>query len=87
MPTLVFLATTDAALADSWERQLPPGRAVMRLYREGFPTTMAAGLSAVVVLDAISELALPSSLARCPTIYVGEPRERVVALSAVLLFL
>jgi hypothetical protein len=31
-------------------------------------------LAAVVVLDAVAEAALPPALARCPTIFVGEPR-------------
>src|SRR5687767_13496919 len=74
MPTLVIIATTDAALAESWERQIPPGRISMRLGAEGLPIVAPPGLAAVVVLDAISELALPASLTRCPTIFVGEPR-------------
>lgn len=74
MPTLVILATSDAALADAWERQLPPGRIALRLSAQSFPSGTAPGFAAVVVLDAVSEPALPPSLARCPTIYVGEPR-------------
>lgn len=74
MPTLVILATTDSALAETWERQLPPGRIALRLEAEGFPSGTAPGLAAVVVLDAVSEFSLPPSLVRCPTIYVGEPR-------------
>src|ERR1041384_797284 len=74
MPTLVILATTDKALAESWERQVPPGHISLRLEREARALSTAPGLAAVGVLDAISEMALPSHLARCPTIYVGEPR-------------
>ena len=74
MPTLVILATNDAALADAWERQVPPGRIALRLQPDGLPGATISGLSAVVVLDAIVESALPPSLTRCPTIYVGEPR-------------
>lgn len=74
MPTLVFLATTDTALADTWERHLPPGRMALRLSTQSFPSGTAPGFAAVVVLDATSESALPPSLVRCPTIYVGEPR-------------
>ncbi|HVU34930.1 MAG TPA: hypothetical protein VHE61_15965 [Opitutaceae bacterium] len=74
MPTLVILATPDSALADAWERQLPPGRIAVRLAAQSFPSGTAPGFSAVVVLDAVSESSLPASLARCPTIYVGEPR-------------
>jgi hypothetical protein len=74
MPTLVILATNDAALADAWERQLPPGRIALRLAAEAFPAGTAPGFAAVVVLDAVAEASLPPSLARCPTIYVGEPR-------------
>ncbi len=74
MPTLVILATTDSALADAWERQLPPGRIALRLTEQTFPGGTAPGFAAVVVLDAVSESALPSGLVRCPTIYVGEPR-------------
>src|SRR5947207_14954920 len=74
MPTLVILATPDSALADSWERQLPAGRIALRLAAQGFPSGTAPGFAAVVVLDAVAEADLPSSLARCPTIFVGEPR-------------
>lgn len=74
MPTLVILATNDAALAEAWERQLPPGRIALRLGTHAFPGGTAPGFSAVVVLDAVAEATLPPSLARCPTIYVGEPR-------------
>ncbi len=74
MPTLVILATSDTALADAWERQLPAGRVALRLAAQGFPAGTAPGFSAVVVLDAVAEASLPPSLARCPTIYVGEPR-------------
>lgn len=74
MPTLVILATNDSALADAWERQLPPGRIALRLGTHAFPGGTAPGFAAVVVLDAVTEPTLPPALARCPTIYVGEPR-------------
>jgi signal transduction histidine kinase len=74
MPSLVILATADAALADAWERQLPPGRAALRVAGAGLPPGSAAGFAAVVVLDATAESTLPPPLARSPTIYVGEPR-------------
>jgi hypothetical protein len=74
MPTLVILATPDAALADAWERQLPAGRIALRLEAQEFPAGTAPGFAALVVLDAVAEPSLPPSLARCPTIYVGEPR-------------
>ena len=74
MPTLVILATADTALADAWERQLPPGRVALRLAAQAFPAGTAPGFAAVVVLDATAESSLPPSLARCPTIFVGEPR-------------
>lgn len=74
MPTLVILATPDSALADAWERQLPPGRIALRLGAQMFHGGTAPGFSALVVLDAVAEASLPSSLGRCPTIYVGEPR-------------
>lgn len=74
MPTLVILATTETALADAWERQLPPGRIALRLGAQSFPGGTAPGFAALVVLDAASEPSLPPSLARCPTIFVGEPR-------------
>lgn len=73
MPSLVILATADSALADAWERQLPPGRSALRLEPQGFPGGTAPGFSAVIVLDATSEALLPASLVRCPTIFVGEP--------------
>ena len=74
MPTPVILATNDAALAEAWERQLPPGRMALRLGAQAFPGGTAPGFAAVVVLDAVAESALPPGLARCPTIFVGEPR-------------
>lgn len=76
MSTLVVLATADAALADEWARQIPPGRTVLRLDSDQFPNSVPATLAAVVVLDAAAESRLPSAFARCPTIYVGEPRSR-----------
>jgi hypothetical protein len=74
MPTLVILVTSDTVLADLWERQVPLGHITLRLERDGLPIATAMGFAAVVVLDANSEPSLPASLARCPTIYVGEPR-------------
>src|ERR1043165_858443 len=73
MPSLVVLATTDSALADAWEKQIPPARPVLRLTAEGFLSGTAPGFAAVVVLDAASEPLGPPSLMRCPTICVGEP--------------
>lgn len=74
MPSLIILATADDTLAAAWERQLPPGRSALRLVPETFAGGTQPGFAAVVVLDAAAEAALPPSLARCPTIYVGEPR-------------
>lgn len=73
MPTVVILATNDAALAHAWERQAPKGCSVLRMAGHSFPTGSAPGYSAVVVLDAVCENSLPPSLMRCPTIFVGEP--------------
>lgn len=74
MSSLVILGTNDTALADIWERQLPKGRVGLRLAPHLFAAGTAPGFSAVVILDAASESALPASLTKCPTIYVGEPR-------------
>ena len=74
MPSLVILATADVGLADAWERQLPAGRAALRLAPQFLPAGSSPGFAAVVVLDAAAEASLPPSLAKCPTIYVGEPR-------------
>lgn len=74
MPTLVILATSDIMLAEAWERQLPAGRMALRLVAQSFPAGTAPGFAAVVVLDATAEASLPPALARCPTIFVGEPR-------------
>ncbi len=73
MPTVVILATTDAALADAWERQLPPGRLALRLGTQNIPNGTGPGFSGVVVLDSVCEQSLPAMFSRCPTIYVGEP--------------
>ena len=74
MPILVILATPDTALADAWERQLPPGRTALRLLPQAIAGGTSPGFAAVVILDATAEPNLPGSLVRCPTIYVGEPR-------------
>lgn len=74
MSSLVILATTDSGLADAWERQLPAGSTALRLGPLMLPGGSSPGFSAVVVLDATAENALPPSLVKCPTIYVGEPR-------------
>lgn len=74
MSSLVILATKDAALADGWERQVPPGRVVLRLAPHLFATGSSPSFSAVVILDAASESEVPAVLVKCPTIYVGEPR-------------
>lgn len=74
MPTLVIFATSDASLADAWERQLPAGRTALRLLPQSIAGGTSPGFAAVVVLDAAAEANLPGSLTRCPTIFVGEPR-------------
>ena len=74
MSTTFILATTDLQLAALWEAQIPPGRPIVRLFAQASQAVPQAGLSAVVVLDASSEPQLPQNLAKCPTIYVGEPR-------------
>ncbi|MFM9092055.1 MAG: hypothetical protein ACKOUK_10005, partial [Verrucomicrobiota bacterium] len=74
MPSLIFLATQDPALAESWARHVPPGRGVLGLGGQGFPAAPTPGFAAVVVLDAAAAARLPAGLARCPTIFVGEPR-------------
>lgn len=74
MPTVVILATTEAALAELWERQLPAGRIALRLGTQELPPGLAPGFAAVVVLDAASDRSLPPALARCPTVFVGEPK-------------
>lgn len=74
MPTLIILATADTALAESWERQVPPGRTALRMAPQTLAGGTSPGFAAVVVLDATSEAHLPPSLARCPTIFVGEAR-------------
>lgn len=74
MPTLYILATPDAALAEAWDRQVPAGRSVVRLGSSAIPAGANSGLAAVVVLDAVMDRDLPPALARCPTIFVGEPR-------------
>lgn len=53
---------------------MPAGRIALRLGAHAFPGGTAPGFAALVVLDAVSEGTLPPSLARCPTIFVGEPR-------------
>jgi hypothetical protein len=74
MPALIILATADSGLADSWARQLPPDRTLLRLDAKDFAATVAAGLASVVILDATAEKNLPRTLVLCPTIFVGEPR-------------
>lgn len=74
MPSLLILATADDELAAAWERQISPGRSIVRLTPQSFAAGSRAGFSAVVVLDAVAEGQLPAFLATYPTIYVGEPR-------------
>jgi hypothetical protein len=74
MSTLVVLATADIGIADGWARQIPPGRTVLRLQSEQYSSVVPVALAAVVVLDSTAESLLPAGFARCPTIYVGEPR-------------
>ncbi len=74
MSTLVVLATSDSALAEKWERQLPAGRTAVRLGTRGLAAAAAAGAPAVVILDAAAAPSLPGSLAHYPTLLVGEPR-------------
>jgi hypothetical protein len=74
MSTTFILATTDLQLAAAWEVQIPAGRPIVRLFSAPNQSMPQPGLSAVVLLDAGSELELPANLAKCPTVYVGEPR-------------
>lgn len=74
MSTTFILATTDLPLAAAWEAQIPADRPIVRLFSAANQPVTQPGLSAVVVLDASSEPALPANLVKCPTIYVGEPR-------------
>lgn len=74
MPSLLILATADDALAAVWEKQVSDHHPVVRLSERNFPGGTQSGFAAVVILDASMEQQLPSSLNRCPTIYVGEPR-------------
>lgn len=74
MPTLIILATSDSALAESWEKQVPVGCTAIRMMSNVLPSGLSSALGAVVVLDAAAESLLPASLARCPTLFVGEPR-------------
>jgi hypothetical protein len=73
MPTLVVLATADHKLADIWEKQIPDGRAVLRLGQEQLAPGGLASLTAVVVLDAAFRVDMPPALRQSPTIFVGEP--------------
>jgi len=73
MPTPVILATADSTLADAWERQISPGRTILRPVSQAFLSGTNPGFAAVVVLDAAWEESLPAAFARSPTIYVGEP--------------
>ena len=73
MPAVFILATTDTALADVWEGQLPAGRMAMRLPLQGFPPGNTPAVAAVIILDGASDWTVPPALARCPVVYVGEP--------------
>lgn len=77
MSALVILATSDTSLAEAWERQLPSGRVVMRLGGEDMSGTIAAGSSAVVILDCTVDQTLPPGLAQLTTIVVGEPKSLI----------
>lgn len=73
MPSVIVLLTTDSALADIWERQLPAGKTVLRLGAHALTGEASSALAAAVVLDAAAEAQLPRALERSPTLFVGEP--------------
>jgi hypothetical protein len=73
MSTTFVLATVDLQLAAQWESQVPPGRAVVRLFAGGEQPVIPAGVSTVVVLDAGCDPDLPAALTKRPTVFVGEP--------------
>ena len=73
MPAIIAIITSDTALAESWERQLPAGRTVLRLGSFALPGSTPSGFAAVVILDAAAERQVPPILERCPTVFVGEP--------------
>jgi len=73
MSTTFVLATADPKLAAAWEAQIPAGRAIHRLFPHPPETALPSGISAVVIADVGVESELPASLAKCPTILVGEP--------------
>lgn len=74
MPAIVILATNEDSLAEAWERQLLPGRIALRLGAENLLSGQEIGFTAVLVLDSAFSPKLPSSVSRCPTVYVGEPK-------------
>jgi len=74
MPTLVFLATPDSGLAETWEDQVPAGRITLKVGLDGLPRGAASGIGAVLVLDAVFEPVVPAVWDRCCVIFVGEPR-------------
>ncbi len=74
MPTLVILVTTESALADAWEQQLPDGCIVARLNHGGEDAFVNPGPASVVILDAACEKKLPFIFSKYVTVFVGEPR-------------
>lgn len=74
MSAIVLLATKDPILADSWEQQVPHGKMVIRVGVEDAEVGYYSGLVAILILDAVVEAQVPSSLTKFTTIFVGEPR-------------
>ena len=73
MPAFVILATSDGALADAWEAQLPTGRVVLRLAHESPANPVASGSSVVLILDVSAREAVPKAFAHSVTVVVGQP--------------
>lgn len=74
MPALVVIVTAENKLAEDWERQLPDSCIVARLNQGGEESYINPGLASIVLLDAACERKLPSTLTKCVTVFVGEPR-------------
>lgn len=73
MSAIVILATSDSALADVWEAQLPSGRVVLRLAQDMLVNPINVSSSVVVVLDVAAKNVIPQSFMQAVMIVVGEP--------------
>ncbi|WP_221031877.1 hypothetical protein [Actomonas aquatica] len=72
MPASFLLITDDKSLLESWSKQIPRGRPLLNLEQVKSFGSVPAGVSIVIVLDALKADVVPGGLGRCPLVLVGK---------------